>query len=489
MAAIICDAFKIKTLEKFIAGIATDSLYLGIARPQVWDAVNLDTVIPAPTNTITNSLRDWEDMMAMKRLISTDVSHGIFKETWQPNIKYDTYRHDWDGTRTAVYNGLNSSPTLPTNLGEVKCVVISASYNIYVCLKQNVVNGEVQASLYSPDTGVAVGTNTGILKTADGYYWKYVAATSSSDVIKFSSKYYHPIKTLTSAPGGADPYYPQWTSQQNSTALKGGIYVINIVAKGSGYNGGGAGTRVVTDAEGDAEFKVIGDGSGLQYTVSYGATGTIESIEVTNPGTGYTYASISATTGVGADFDVILTSPLGLGAAPVYDATGRFLLASLKLEGAEGSGDFTVINDFRKILLIYNPTNYGSSVVATSATLDATLTLTVQTGLSSGAYPVDAIITGATSGCKGRVMDFTPSTGVIRIIRTSSENLGSIYANNVFQVGETINSSPGTGAGVVAAITNPEVQSKSGNIIYSEYRAPVLRNIAQTESISCIIKF
>lgn len=489
MAAIIRDSFKVRTLKQFIAGLATDSLYLGIARPQLWDEVGLDATVPAPINNPIGILQDWEDMTAMKRIISTDVSHGIFKETWQPNIKYDTYRHDWDGTRASVYNGANAYSTLPTSIGDVKCVVVTSNYQVYICLKQNIVLGEVQASLYSPDTGTPIGTNTGIVKTSDGYYWKLISVTSAGDIIKFSSKYYHPIKTLDSAPGGADPYYPQWTAQQNSIALKGGIYVVNVSSKGSGYNGGSSGTRAVTAPETDAEFKVIGDGTGLLYTVTYGATGTIEDVEVTNPGTGYTYATITATTGVGAIFDIIFTPSKGLGTDPIYDVVARFLIASTKLEGAEGSGDFTVTNEFRKILLIYNPINYGSSAISTAATLDATLSLNVQTGLSSGAYPVDAIITGATSGCKAIVVDFTSSTGAIRVIRTSRENLGSIYANNDFQVGETINSSPGTGTGIVASIATPEVQPKSGEIIYSEYRAPVLRNISQSESLSVIVKF
>lgn len=489
MAAIIRDSFKVKTLQKFIGALATDSLYLGIARPYYWDTIaSNDTVVPAPLNTVIGALDDWEDMIALKRVVQTDVYHGIFKEMWTANVKYDTYRHDWDGTRVAVYNGASSSVSMPHSIGDVKCFVITSNYSVYVCLKQKIINGEVQPSLYSPSTGTPIGTNTGIVKTADGYYWKFLAVTSAADLIKFSSKYYHPIEVVGSAPAPEDAYYPQWVSQENSKTFKGGIYVINVLTAGSGYNGGVAGTRAVTNAETDAEFKVIGDGVGLEYTVTYGASGTIVDVEVTDPGTGYTHATITATTGINASFDVIFTTAKGLGVDPVYDTVARYMLINAKLEGAEGSGDFTIENDFRKILLVYNPTNYGSSTVATAGTLDAATTLMVGTGLSSGAYPIDAVITGDTSGCKGRVVDFNETTGALRVIRTSSENAGSLYANNSFQVGEGLSTSPGTAGGTIASIADPEVQSYSGEVIYSEYRAPISRGPDQSESLNIIVK-
>lgn len=490
MAAIIRDEFKVRALSSFISSLGTDSLYLGIARPYYWDTIaENDVIVPIPTNTVIGTDDDWEDMIALKKVNQSDTAHGIFKELWTSNVVYDVYRHDWDSTITSKYTGSNANDSLPNGIGATKSVVITSNYSIYICIKQKIINAEVQPSLYSPDTGTAVGTNTGVVKTADGYYWKLLAVTSASNIIKFSTKYYHPISTLTSAPAPSDPYYPQWENQEYSKNFKGGIYTIVVTGNGTGYNSGTAGTRNVTDAETDAEFKVIGDGVGLQYTVSYGSGGTISDIEITNPGAGYTHAQITASTGAGAAFDIIFTSMRGLGVDPIKDVSARFLLINTKLEEAEGSGDFTVENEYRKILLAYNPTTYGTSTVATASTLDAAITLMIGTGLGVGAYPIDAVVTGATTGCKARVVDFDETTGALRIIRTSSENLGSLYANNSFQVGENVSSSPGTSGGTIASIVNPEVQPYSGDIIYSEYRAPILRSPDQSESINIIVKY
>lgn len=490
MSAIIRDSYKVKTLTNFINSLSTESLYMGIGRPQYWDTVSsLDTTVPVPENTNAGLNLDWEDMLALKKINITDVYTGIFKETWHANTKYDTYRHDWNGTRTASYNGPNSTPTSPQSLSDVKFYVVTSNYSIYACLKQSIVNGVVQPSIYSPETGVAVGTNTGVVKTADNYYWKFMATTSPADLVKFSSKYYHPIETITVAPAPADPYYVQWLNQGYSANFKGGIYVINVLTSGTGYNGGIAGTRNVTDAEADTQFKVIGDGAGLQYAVTYGSGGSIVDIEVTNPGSGYTHATITAVGGINATFDIVFTPMTGLGVDPVVDLVARYLLIDVTLTGAEGSGDFTTSNDFRKVVLVYNPTNYGTTTKATSATLDASIKLNVGTGLTVGAYPVDAIVTGATSRAKGMVVDFDTVTGNLRVIRTSAENLNSVGANNSFVVGETLTSSHGSGRAAIATISNPEVQRYSGEVLYSEYRAPITRGDLQTEDIKIVVKF
>jgi len=489
MSAIIRDIFRVNTLSSFINSLATQSLYLGIARPEYWDTVSSnDVTIPIPDNTVASVNLDWEDMLALKKITISDAIAAIYKEMWQANVKYDTYRHDWNGSRPIVYNGPNIAPTLPTSIGDVKCVVITDTFGIYICLKQPIVNGIVQPSIYSPKTGTPVGS-AGVVKTADGYYWKFIAVTSPADLVKFSSTYYHPIETVLTAPAPSDPYYPQWTSQVTSALFKGGIYTINVTSAGTGYHGNVAGVVTVTDSINDGNFKVIGNGIGLQYTVTYGASGSIMDVEITNPGHGYTYATITAVGGTGASFDIVYTPLTGLGVSPDRDIVARYMIIDTSLTGAEGNGVFTVSNDFRKLMLIINPYNFGTSTIATSAFLDASYTINVGVGLSAAAYPYDSIVTGSSSGAKGRIVDFNTVTGNIRIIRTSYENIGNIGSSNSFIVGETLNTNPGTGTASIVSITSPGVEKYSGDILYSEYRSPIFRSVSQTEDLKIIVKF
>lgn len=499
MAAIVHDSFKLKILKLFTDSLATNSLYLGIGRSYSWGLGGVDSPVPAPENNTKGISSDWEDLMSLKKIISTDIYHGIQKETWKSGVKYDAYRHDWDGTRTTVYNGDSQSVPYPFGISDVKCTVVTANSQIYMCIKPmvDIDSGETQPSLYSPESGIAVGTNTGIVKCADGYYWKFIAVTSSADLVKFSTRYHHPIETIPTAVAPANPYYSQWISQENSKAFKGGIYVINVIDKGLGYNGGIAGTRAVVDAETDAEFKVIGDGIGLQCTVIYGSGGTIEDIEITNPGTGYTHAVIQATTSdAPGSFEIIYTPQYGLGVDPVRDVAARYMLINTILDDAEG-GKFTIENEYRKIALIYNPTIFGGSgTIATAPILDATITLNLLDANSNippvGAYLVDDVVTGSVSNCIAKVVDYDETTGKLRIVRTETENSGSLYANNSFQVGDSLSATLGTGGGVlpgiIQSIGDPDVQKFSGDIIYSEYRAPILRSSNQSESINIVIK-
>lgn len=489
MAAIIRDEFRLNSLTQFLSSINTNSIYMAIGRPQSWDVTSsLDTTVPIPTNSIESVTDDWTDITSMKRILSTDVSQGIFKEKWQAGVIYDKYMHNWNGTRTASYTGINPHQLTPDTLSEVKFYVVNSVGKIYICLKQGK-NGSLPVpSLYDPSTGTPIGTNTTILKTADGYYWKFIASTMPTPLVNFSSKYYHPVVTALTADDNID----QYTAQEHSKAFKSGIYSIEVIENGSGYNGGLTGTIYVTDAESDARFKVIGNGIGLQYTVVYGSLGSIDEVIVTNPGTGYTHATITAVGGVGAEFEITFTPMSGLGVDPARDLVARYLLINQKFVGDEG-GDFSITNEFRKVMLIKNPLQYGSNIIATTTTLDATTSLTVTTTPDWTGIGPDAIITGSVSGAKARIVDYNTSTGILRVIRTPSENSNSLGANNDFSIipnfVDVLTCTPGTGSTPLLGITLPEVQKHTGYVMYSEYRAPIARGELQTEDIKLVLKF
>ena len=65
-------------------------------------------------------------------------------------------------------------------------------------------------------------------------------------------------------------------------------------------------------------------------------------------------------------------------------------MTNVRLTYAEGSGDFPVDNDFRRIGIIQDPYNYGTTTVATATTLRGTAAVKL-TG--SGDYTIDEEIT------------------------------------------------------------------------------------------------
>lgn len=418
--------------------------------------------------------------MQLKLVNPANISAGMFKEMWAPNVKYDTYRHDWNSNRASVYNGSNAYVPTPKDLSDAKYYVITSGYSLYICLKQSIIGGIVQPSTQSPETGVAIGTNTGIYKTSDNYYWKFIGITTPADVVAFMTDTYHPVETLTIAPSVSDVYYTQWQNQVYSANFKRGIYTINVLSAGTGYNGGAVGTISFPSAS----IVVSGNGSGLAGNVTFGTGGVVQNIEITNPGSGYTFLSMTITGGTGFTYDTIFSPAYGLGANPVLDMSAYYAIVNCSLNSNE-SGVFTVTNDYRKICLVSNPTNFSSTILSTSVTLDSTTTLVLTGGGGLSGYNPDQVVTDSVSGAKGRVVDWDSTTGKLRIIRTTNENFGQAGAANAFTVGSTVTA----GTGVISSITNPTVAPGSGNIIYTEYRTPISRSLGQSENIIVVVEF
>ncbi len=482
MSAVIRNEFRVFNAKGFASAFSSGSnLYMGIARPYYWDLVGDTDVAPdLPANDIIGVDHDWSDMMQLKLVNPANISNGVFKEMWTPNTMYDTYRHDWNGTRASVYNGSNPYTATPADLSQAKYYVITPNYNIYICLQQKTIGGVVQPSTVNPDMGVAVGTNTGIVTTSDGYYWKYMGATSPSAVVSFMTDTYHPVKTITVAPGATDAYYPQWLNQTYSASFIKGIYTINVLSGGTGYNSGAAGTVAFPSAG----ITVTGDGNGIAGNVVFGVGGGVQQIIITNPGAGYTFFNMTITGGTGFTYDPIFTAPWGLGTDPVRDLNAYYAIVNNSLNSNEG-GVFTVQSSYRKILLVANPTLYNSSTLATYATLDATTTLVLSGGGGPTGYTAGQVVTDSVTGAKGRVVDWNNTTGYLRIIRTYNENAGNAGASLAFQVGSIVS----TGTGTISSIITPTVQPGSGSVVYAEYRTPITRSLGQSENITLVLEF
>jgi hypothetical protein len=462
MAAIITSKFRIHNAQSFKEGFseaAPTNMYLGIGRPQSWTS---DNSPDTPVDTVADEYYYWQDMLAVKRVQSSDVSHAIPRRDWTSGQYYDVYRHDYNGTTTGV-NISSGGGTTPANLYAANFFVITDEYNVYKCLDNRNTSNTVIASTTKP-----TGTSTSPITTADGYVWKYMYTISPADVIKFVSTDFIPVKTLASDPGSTDSYYSQWLVQ--AAAADGSINNVLVTSGGTGY----LSTPTVT---------INGDGTGATaVAVRDAGSNAIIGINITNPGTGYTYATVGISGGSGssATATAFITPKGGHGADPVEELGGYYVMMNVRLEYADGSGDFPVDNDYRRIMLIRDPYNYNTTVVATSTTLKANKELTFSSG--TGTFQQDETITGASSGAVGRIVSVSGTT--IRYIQIRTENA----TGPVFSVGETITGGTSTATGTVATKTNPEVQPYSGDVIYVENRRPINRASDQIEDIKIIVE-
>ena len=184
----------------------------------------------------------------------------------------------------------------------------------------------------------------------------------------------------------------------------------------------------------------------------------------------------------------VIISPLyGHGADPVHELGGNYVIVNARLEFAEGSGDFPTDNDFRRIGLIQDPFNVGTTTVASATTLAAYKRMTLS---SVADVAVDNVILNASSDGSGvavsRVVSIDTTTRVVSHIPVANSEGG--YAdfantNNVYVSGNS------TAVATVSSVdsTFPEVEKYSGQIMYVENRGAVSR-ADQIEDIKLIIE-
>ena len=487
MAAIITEKFRTHNAKQFIEDFSesNQSNYIFIGRPHAWSD---DTNPPAPANSELEEIQAYEDMIALKKVSSTDISHGIVRYNWTSGTKYDEWRHNYSASNT-------TNVTNVSNFYDGRGYVITDEFKVYKCLKTGMSGGSTVNSTVKP-------THTSIAVESDGYMWKFMYSVIASDVIKFVTNDFIPVKTLgaKSAVAGSgtnggygttatDDGSAQWDVE--NAAVDGAIYHYVVTAAGSGYNNGSTTTFTL-------DVNVEGDGSGAVATLSF-ASGALSSVVFKNTssyGTGYKRASFPTlnstisglTAGSGASITPIISPINGHGANPIEELGGNYCIVNSRLEFGEGSGDFPVDNDFRRIGLIKNPVQSSDSAIATGASMTATNQLTVASATN---ISVDDLITDAATEsatvAKARVVSKTGNVlKTLPVVNSGGEYVAFANSDEVFVNGAGTKSTDVTGSGVSTA--HPEMTRFTGQILYVENRGAVTRAADQIEDIKLIIE-
>ena len=486
MPAIITDKFRIHNSEQFHEAFSESSgntMYLGIGRPQAFatstradsrtNNEGSDTSPVTPADNVNAQFYPFDDLLAAKKITSSDVTFAIPRRNWTTGTTYDIYRHDY-GERITGTTTNQTANSGATTLHDASFYVLTAARNVYKVLD----NDGNTASTVEP-----TGTSTAILSTADGYKWKYMYTLSASEQANFLSTDFMSVTT---------------NSTVASAAVDGAVNIVKIKTAGSG---GSDGTHTNIDIRGD------GTGGKVSVTVTSGA---VTAVTVTTPGTGYTFGTISnaqivaagATSLTGAELDVIIEPKGGHGKNAVEELGGFYVMLNTSLEGTESSNtsDFTVSNDFRKIALIRDPQSGGSAASAT--TLRGTKAINL-TGVS-GTFTVDEEINQATTGAVGKVVEWDSTNSILYYIQTrhndegvdSNGNQTAFSGTNVV-TGQTssANGTPTTSTSTInsqsftSGYSSAEIDADSGDILYIENRAPITRAADQTENIKLVIEF
>ena len=472
MPAIVTNKFRLNNAEQFYESFseASTSYYLFVGRPQPWTSTTpygggSDTAPPTPLDNVDDEFMYFRDMQAAKRIASSDIQYAIPRHTWTTGTVYDYYRGDygaqWSSTTTDIVKTVNNG----TNLWASTTLfyVISSLNNVYKCMWNNA---------GATSTVEPTGTSNSELTTADGYVWKYMYTLSTAQVADFLTADFMPVTT---------------NSTVSAAAVNGAIRHYKVERGGSGYT-----NNTYTS------IAVNGDGSGAVVTVVVSG-GAVTSVTSTAAGTNYTFATcdIDAISGIGTPTTSAIVTPIigpkgGHGYDAVAELGGFYVMTNTSIASTEGSGDFVVDQDFRRVGIVLNPYNYGTTTVATASTLNALKSMTFAASPTPGTFIHDEIITGGTSGAKGKVVHWDSTNRVLKYIQTQWTGVETTGADKnkltAFEVSEVVTGA-GAATGTIASLTNPEIEYNSGKTIYAEDRSPITRATDQTENVKLIVEF
>ena len=486
MPAIITNKFRLHNASNFVESFSETSpniYYLAIGRPQAFATSTggdsrtqfegTDASPLTPTDSVSDEFYFFDDVIAAKRITSSDVSRAIPRRNWTTGTTYDIYRHDYGQYVKGSSSSTISANSGATSLADATFYVLSSDNNVYKVIDNN---GN-SASTVEP-----TGTSTSILTTGDSYKWKYMYTLTASEQTNFLSTDFMHVST---------------DSTVSSAAVDGAIDTVLIKTAGSG---GTNGTHTGVAIRGDGSSGVC------SVTVSGGA---VTAVTVTTAGSGYTFAyirnadivSAGATSLSGAELDVIIPPKGGHGANAVEELGGHFVMMNTDFTGDESSnsGDFTTQNDFRRVGLLLDPTTGGSAASAT--TLRGTKA--VKLSGTPGSFTVDEEINQASTGAVGKVVEYDSTNKILYYIQTRFNDEGVDSNGNLtaFSGANAITGQDSSAAGTPDTSTQTvdnivfssgynsgEIDSDT-DVLYQENRSPITRASDQTENIKLIVEF
>ena len=486
MPAIITNKFRLHNTSNFVESFSESSpniYYLAIGRPQAFATSTggdsrtqyegTDSSPLTPADSVSDEFYFFDDVIAAKRITTSDISRVIPRRNWTTGTTYDMYRGDYGQFIKGSTSSTITANSGATSLADATFYVLSSSNHVYKVISNN---GNA-ASTVEP-----TGTSTSILTTGDSYKWKYMYSLTASEQTNFLSTDFMHVST---------------DSTVAAAAVDGALDTILIKTAGSG---GTNGTH--------ASVPIRGDGSSGVCTVVVSG-GAVTAVTVTTAGTGYTFAYVrnadivaaGATNLSGSELDVIIPPKGGHGKDAVEELGGHFVMMNTNFTGDESSnsGDFTTANDFRRVGLLLDPQTGGSAASAT--TLRGTKA--VKLSGTPGSFQVDEEINQASTGAVGKVVEYDSTNKILYYIQTRFNDEGVDSNGNLtaFSGANAITGQTSSAAGTPDASTQTvdNIVFSSGynsgeidadtDVLYQENRSPITRASDQTENIKLIVEF
>jgi hypothetical protein len=538
------------------SGLLNSNMYLFIGKPTAWSD---DSTPPSPTDAVANThYENWRDMIAAKKITASDVSHCIPRKNWTNNTSYFAYTHN-AATLTSqdfyvmttdynVYKCLSNTDTTSAGAVATTSTVQPTGTGTSIISTADGYKWKFMYQISAADALKFVTPNyipVDTVRRANGHlantfdnspgqnqFDVETAAASTGngaiEVIHMTSRgaqYLGETGTLSS--GGTTTSCTIAGSGIGLNTLAAADCIVNsdIYFTSGDASGQGAtitdynqSTKVVTftpaitaPSSGSTysigpKIVISGDGQAANARATVNATGSINAVTVVAGGNNYSNATITVISNGSqansynptvATLTPIIGPAGGHGSDAVKELGGFYVLTNARLEYSE-SNNFTTNNDFRKVGMLAQP-KYANGDFATASVVDQATTV-VLTSWNGTQYKADELVTGATSGATGRVIDFTGNntlrlSDIIPAGNSTTAGYNGIYGyfTNTEVIAANTTGASGSGASATAngsgAVTGGDLTRFSGDILYVENRSPVTRAADQIEDVKLIIEF
>ena len=264
-------------------------------------------------------------------------------------------------------------------------------------------------------------------------------------------------------------------------AVDGAIHNIPVISGGYGYL---ENTLIPTNTT----VVITGDGVGATAIVPIEvggvpgiSAGAINKIQVTNIGSGYTWATATIVgAGTGAKLRTIIAPYGGFGREALNNLCARTLMfySNISIEKNQG---FVVNNDYRQIGILKNPRQHGSTYTLTTANASACWVISSTTTLDIGLYPIDSIV---------YVNYGSSNPGRFRIVSHSDAG-SAILVQSLDNIPVTINSiiRNDSASFVVSTVTEPTIDKYSGDFLFIDNKQAFSPSTEQIVSLRTVLKF
>ena len=500
MSAFVTDQFRILNAGSFVESISNNSYYafLGLSNPTSAGFGRLNDWNTSTTNNPTDNfqyLDHYKDTSLFgKKITSENARRVIRKIEWVANNQYDMYRHDYGQNNQASFSKA-------LKLYESDYYVITSDFKVYICIENGTsgLNPTVPRSTLEP-----THTDVEPVSYADGYRWKYLFKVSPSDVIKFDSTEFIvvPNDWATTTDSDIQIIRDGGNSDNNNNQIK-TVYIEN---GGTNYS--------------NATHSIIGDGTGGEVSITT-TGGVITDIQVTQGGKGYTYGIVDLSTNSGAGSKLIPIIPPSKGhGSDIYKELGTDKVL-LYARFDDSTKDFPIDTKFSQVGVIKNPEKFTEAVTFTGNTFSSLFSVGLSTSRTVTIGEEISQNQGNNVVAKGYVASFDSETKILKYYQDRSLCFGnkvdqtqSLLTSNIVPFNNSSNivfSQSGGASSIDTALngsvitvnskqinldstfenglSNPEINKKTGDIIYIDNRPIVQRDSRQKEDVKIILEF